>query len=116
MARSTTASQDARHMGEDQDIETAAKAGRPRSTKSRKSILEATRKLLTHQTMNELSIEAIAKKAGVGKTTIYRWWPNKAAVAMDAFLEQPGLQNIIPSNLGPAEAAGSMARTAPCRR
>ncbi len=72
-------------------------AGRPRSEKSRKAILDATRRLLTHMPLAELSIEAIAKKAGVGKTTIYRWWPSKAAVAMEAFLEQPGVQNIIPT-------------------
>lgn len=80
------------------------KPGRPRSAKSRKAILDATRRLLTHMSMNELSIEAIAKKAKVGKTTIYRWWPNKAAVAMDAFIEQPGIQNILPTTSSPDEA------------
>jgi AcrR family transcriptional regulator len=78
--------------------------GRPRSEKSRKAILDATRKLLTHMSLSELSIEAIAKKAKVGKTTIYRWWPSKAAVAMDAFLEQPGVQNIVPTTATPDEA------------
>lgn len=80
------------------------KPGRPRSEKSRKAILDATRRLLTHSSLGELSIEAIAKKAKVGKTTIYRWWPNKAAVAMEAFLEQPGVQNIMPTSASPAEA------------
>lgn len=71
--------------------------GRPRSDRARKAILDAARRLMTHMPMNELSIEAIAKKAKVGKTTIYRWWPSKAAVAMDAFLEQPGIKNIVPT-------------------
>ncbi|PJB71970.1 MAG: TetR family transcriptional regulator [Alphaproteobacteria bacterium CG_4_9_14_3_um_filter_47_13] len=79
-------------------------AGRPRSEKSRKAILDATRKLLTHMPLSELSIEAIAKKAKVGKTTIYRWWPSKAAVAMDAFLEQPGVQNIVATTSSASEA------------
>lgn len=35
----------------------------------------------------KLSIEAIAAKAGVGKQTIYRWWPSKGAVVLDAMLE-----------------------------
>ena len=84
--------------------EKTIQAGRPRSEKSRKAILDATRRLLTHMPLSELSIEAIAKKAGVGKTTIYRWWPNKAAVAMDAFLEQPGVQNIVPTTANCADA------------
>lgn len=80
------------------------KPGRPRSEKARKAILDAARKLLAQMSMNELSIEAIAKKAKVGKTTIYRWWPSKAAVAMEAFLEQPGIQNIVPTTATAAEA------------
>ena len=79
------------------------KPGRPRSEKSRKAILDATRRLMTHSSLGELSIEAIAKKAKVGKTTIYRWWPNKASVAMEAFLEQPGVQNIMPTSASPTE-------------
>lgn len=82
---------------EEQEEKKVTKPGRPRSSASRKAILGATRRLLAVSPLSELSIEAIAKKAGVGKTTIYRWWPNKAAVAMEAFLEQPGVQNIIPT-------------------
>ena len=82
----------------------AFRPGRPRSEKARKAILDSTRKLLTQMSMNDLSIEAIAKKAKVGKTTIYRWWPSKAAVAMEAFLEQPGIQNIVPTSSTVAEA------------
>lgn len=74
------------------------KGGRPRSEKARKAILEAARKLLAQRSMNDLTIEAIAKKAKVGKTTIYRWWPSKAAVAMEALLEQPELQDNVPQN------------------
>jgi|SRR6478752_6947968 len=58
-----------------------------RSETSRKAILEATSELLAETTVQKLSIEAIARRAGVGKTTIYRWWPNKAAVVIDAFVE-----------------------------
>ena len=34
----------------------------------------------------EVTVEAIADRAGVSKATVYRWWPNKAAVVMDGFL------------------------------
>ncbi|MDY6941284.1 MAG: TetR/AcrR family transcriptional regulator [Cyanobacteriota bacterium] len=64
------------------------RSGRPRSTQSKVAILDATWELLETTTLRDLSIEAIARQAGVGKTTIYRWWPNKAAVVMDAFFEK----------------------------
>ncbi len=61
--------------------------GRPRSEVSRKKILDATRVLLRRGHIRSLTIEGIAKEAGVGKTTIYRWWPNKTAIVMDAYFE-----------------------------
>lgn len=73
------------------------KSGRPRSESSRRAILDATRRLLTHVSVQKLSIEAIARKAGVGKTTIYRWWPNKSAVVMEAIFSQPAFHNIMPT-------------------
>ena len=88
----------------DPEHERQPRPGRPRSDKARQKILEATRRLLSHNALQDLSIEAIAKKAGVGKTTIYRWWPNKAAVAMDAFLEQGGIQMIAPTTASAGEA------------
>jgi AcrR family transcriptional regulator len=60
--------------------------GRPRSEESRQSILRSTLKLLKREGgFPELSIEAIAADANVGKTTVYRWWPTKAALVADAF-------------------------------
>ena len=60
--------------------------GRPRSEESRQSILRSTLKLLKEPGgFPELSIEAIAADANVGKTTVYRWWPTKAALVADAF-------------------------------
>ncbi len=84
--------------------EATAKKGRPRSEKSRKAILNATNKLLLQTSVQELSIEAIAKKAKVGKTTIYRWWPNKTAVVMDALAAQPGMQTPLPTASSHTEA------------
>lgn len=78
--------------------------GRPRSEKSKNAILKSTNSLLLHMSVQELSIEAIAKKAKVGKTTIYRWWPNKTAVVMDALIHQPGIQSPLPTPKNNAEA------------
>ncbi len=60
--------------------------GRPRSEESRQSILRSTLKLLRQDGgFADLSIEAIAADANVGKTTVYRWWPTKAVLVADAF-------------------------------
>ncbi len=60
--------------------------GRPRSEESRQAILHSTLKLLKQDGgFPQLSIEAIAADANVGKTTVYRWWPTKAALVADAF-------------------------------
>jgi AcrR family transcriptional regulator len=62
--------------------------GRQRSTKSESAILTATLRLLRSKPLRDITIEEIAQKAGVGKATIYKWWPSKAYVALDAFLRK----------------------------
>ncbi|HJF15694.1 MAG TPA: TetR/AcrR family transcriptional regulator [Enteractinococcus helveticum] len=62
-----------------------------RSEASHKAILEATMELLDPDSgegisVQKLSIERIARVAGVSKTTIYRWWPSKVAVVIDSFV------------------------------
>jgi len=59
--------------------------GRPRSEDARKAILRSTLRLLQETGFPDLSIEAIAAAADVGKATVYRWWPNKASLVADAF-------------------------------
>jgi AcrR family transcriptional regulator len=59
--------------------------GRPRSEPARLAILRSTLKLLGENGFSDLTIEAVASHAGVGKATVYRWWPNKAALIADAF-------------------------------
>jgi AcrR family transcriptional regulator len=59
--------------------------GRPRSEQAHSAILRSTLKLLGQNGFSELTIESVAAHAGVGKATVYRWWPNKAALIADAF-------------------------------
>ncbi|MGP4001679.1 TetR/AcrR family transcriptional regulator [Streptomyces sp. 8N706] len=61
-----------------------------RSERSRHAILDAAFELVGEVGFNKLTIEAIAARAGVGKQTIYRWWPSKAAVLFDSFLALSG--------------------------
>jgi AcrR family transcriptional regulator len=58
-----------------------------RSERSRQAILAATRELIVELGYVKVSIDAIAARAGVGKQTIYRWWPAKGAVVFDSVLE-----------------------------
>jgi AcrR family transcriptional regulator len=55
-----------------------------RNERSRLAILTAAQELLTEVGYAALTIEAIAARAGVGKQTIYRWWPGRGAVILDA--------------------------------
>jgi len=58
--------------------------GRPRSEASRQAILAAALSLAAEIGFAALTIEGIAARAGVGKQTIYRWWPSKADVLLEA--------------------------------
>lgn len=69
--------------------------GRPRSTDADRVILVAAAEVMAEKGINGLSIEEVAVRAGVGKTTIYRRWSSRGTLALDAFLAefggQPGL-------------------------
>jgi AcrR family transcriptional regulator len=70
--------------------------GRQRSSESEEAILTATLQLLKGKRLRDITIEAIARKAGVGKMTIYKWWPSKAYVALDAVREKMNKMVLIP--------------------
>lgn len=57
-----------------------------RSERSRRAILTAATELVHEVGYRRLTVEAIAARAGVGKQTIYRWWPSKGAVVLDGLL------------------------------
>jgi AcrR family transcriptional regulator len=64
----------------------APKRGRHRSPQAHAAILKATLHLLERQPLRKVTADAIARRAGVSKATIYKWWPNKIMVALDAYL------------------------------
>src|SRR5579885_492581 len=59
--------------------------GRPRSEEARRAILSSTLEVLKENGFSDFTIEAVAERAGVGKATVYRWWPNRGALIADAF-------------------------------
>jgi AcrR family transcriptional regulator len=66
------------------------RAGRPRSTEVDRAVMSTALDLVSDGGFRAVTIEAIAAKCGVAKTTIYRRWPNRAAVVMDAFMARVG--------------------------
>ena len=64
----------------------AARRPDPRVERSRQAILDATRELLADGDVGSLTVEAIATRSGVAKTTIYRRWRDKWELALDAVM------------------------------
>jgi AcrR family transcriptional regulator len=62
--------------------------GRPRSEKARNAILHAAAELLLAHGLGAVSMDAVAGHAGVSKATIYRWWPTKETLALDAIYHE----------------------------
>jgi AcrR family transcriptional regulator len=67
---------------------TTVRAGRPRSERARIAVLEAAADLLVEGGLAAATIEAIAARAGVSKVTIYKWWPSRGSVAIDAYFHR----------------------------
>ena len=69
---------------------------RRRSARARQAILDAANALLDEHGFARTTIEAIAQRAGVGKQTIYRWWPCRASVLLEAYLARDDRQVTVP--------------------
>ncbi len=80
----------------------AAPRGRPRSESCHTKILEATVRLMEENLYDGLTIEGVADRAGVSKQTIYKWWPTKSRLAMEACLSR-SQRDIVDPDTGCAE-------------
>ncbi|MDN3359138.1 TetR/AcrR family transcriptional regulator [Actinomadura sp. DC4] len=70
-----------------------------RSEQARRAVLEAADDLLVERGFAGVTIEGIAARAGVAKQTIYRWWPSKVDILMDAFVDDM-VQHLTPPDQG----------------
>ncbi len=76
---------------------TPVRRGRPRSAQADTAIVDAVLELITEQGLGSLTVESVAARAGVGKATLYRRWPNKDALVLDALAH---LNDALPPVLG----------------
>ena len=78
--------------------------GRPpiEAAESHAVILDAVYELLQERSVRDLTMEAVANRAGVGKPTLYKWWPTKAALVLAMFRERIAVA-LPPPSVGTAE-------------
>jgi AcrR family transcriptional regulator len=89
--------------------------GRPRSELSHEAILDAVLKLLEDEGYGALTIEGVARQAGVGKQTIYRWWKCRAELVLEAYANHTSSKIPLPDK-GSLRADLEAFLTAGCKR
>lgn len=70
------------------DTQPQLRPGRPRSERSKTAVLRAASELMQEVGLRAMTTELIAARSGASKATIYKWWPNKYTVAVEAFLSE----------------------------
>ena len=70
--------------------------GRPRCDTTRKAVLGAAYDILAEGGLTHFTIETVAARSGVARSTIYRWWPSKGALATEGFLEATAADLALP--------------------
>ncbi|MFE2431876.1 TetR/AcrR family transcriptional regulator [Streptomyces sp. NPDC059373] len=81
-----------------------APRGRPRSEARRAAILAAAGDLMMEGGLRAATMEAIAARAGVGKATVYKWWPSRGAVALEGFMLRAASSWSLPEDASAPEA------------
>ena len=79
--------------------------GRPRCDVTHKAVLDAAYALLAEDGIGRFTIERVATRSGVARSTIYRWWPTKGALAMEGFLAAVAPEIAVPAS---GSAAGDL--------
>lgn len=80
-----------------------ARSGNRRDEAARLAVLHAADDLLVEHGFGALTIEAIARRAGVAKQTIYRWWPSKVEILLDTLIEDSEKRLPVPAEKATAE-------------
>ncbi|MET9415533.1 TetR/AcrR family transcriptional regulator [Streptomyces klenkii] len=80
------------------------RSGSRRDEAARLAVLHAADDLLAEHGFGALTVEAIARRAGVAKQTIYRWWPSKVEILLDTLIEDSGKHLPVPTEEPTAES------------
>lgn len=94
------------------ETEEPVRTGRPRSEKRKAAILAAAGDLMMEGGLRAATMEAIAARAGVGKATVYKWWPSRGAVALEGFMLRAADSWTLPEGLPAAQALRILAADA----
>ena len=86
--------------------ESAPRRGRPRSIETTNAILESAYALMAATGLAATTIDAVARHSNVSKMTIYKWWPSREALLIDAFLHHAAQMLPLP----PVSAGTAVAR------
>jgi AcrR family transcriptional regulator len=76
----------------------ANRRGRPRSAETTNAILQSAYTLMATTGLAATSIDAVARHSNVSKMTIYKWWPSREALLIDAFLDHASLMLPLPTS------------------
>jgi AcrR family transcriptional regulator len=82
------------------ELAESAPRGRPRSARAHAAVLKAAAGLLLERGLDAVSMDAVAARAGVSKATIYRWWPTKETLALDALYTEWSAAAPVPRDTG----------------